>query len=73
MGLRIPKRKTKKSYGILIPVFWEKAYRMGILDNSDGSLTFGKSTPDSKDSEPEDGELGDDEAQDDKKPKLSRS
>lgn len=44
-GVDINEEKIKQSYGILIPVLWEEAYKMGLLKNGDGSKAFGNSIP----------------------------
>lgn len=44
-GVNINDDKTEKSYGILILVLWEEAYKNGLLANGDGSKTFGNSIP----------------------------
>ena len=44
-GVDINEEKIKQSYGILIPVLWEEAYKMGLLKNGDGSRAFGNSIP----------------------------
>lgn len=36
-GVDINEEKIKQSYGILIPVLWEEAYKLGLLKNGDGS------------------------------------
>ena len=44
-GVDINEEKIKQSYGRLIPVLWEEAYKMGLLGNDDGSKAFGNSIP----------------------------
>jgi len=34
-GVHVTAEKIKQSYGILIPVLWEEAYKMGLLKNGD--------------------------------------
>jgi hypothetical protein len=34
-GVHVTAEKIKHSYGILIPVLWEEAYKMGLLKNGD--------------------------------------
>ncbi|KAL9635796.1 MAG: hypothetical protein Q9204_002490 [Flavoplaca sp. TL-2023a] len=43
-GVEISEMQIKWSYGILIPVLWEEAYKLGLLKNADGSVAEGSST-----------------------------
>ncbi len=43
-GVEISEMQIKWSYGILIPVLWEEAYRLKLLKNADGSAAEGSST-----------------------------
>ena len=42
-GVEISEKQMSSSYGILIPVLWEEAYRLQLLKNVDGSADEGSS------------------------------
>ena len=81
-GVHVTAEKIKQSYGILIPVLWEEAYKMGLLKNGDAmDLVSDRISQNNwietfdehaeldeaeKDAEPEDAEPEDAEPEDDK-------